>query len=187
MHHRRVYWFNRALNHTVLQLVFQILPPALSWVHGSLQEIAKSVTALQIQGQLAFQQLLHHTDKRLLENHVFIGWWVIQTWFVVDGRTISASDNGTCDATVDLKRFLVINIVLTMSPSASSGRQINVLQQSHKVVTRYMPFISSKHSPCGTVGSGWLRSPPSGVRCRPAAACLGTVSPGKTSRLTVKV
>lgn len=43
-------------------------------------------------------------------------------------------------------------------------------------------MTSRTHSPCGTAGSGWLRSPPSGARCRPAAACRGTASPGKTSR-----
>lgn len=45
-----------------------------------------------------------------------------------------------------------------------------------------MTLTSRTHSPCGTAGSGWLRSPPSGARCRPAAACRGTASPGKTSR-----
>lgn len=44
-------------------------------------------------------------------------------------------------------------------------------------------FIPGYNSPCGTVGSGWLRSPPSAAPYRPAAAYREAASQRMTSQM----
>lgn len=123
---------------------------------------------------------------------MFVG----QSWFVVIVKTqrkrrnvasTTMSDNGTGDAAIGLNAPLqkMLAIFSTEQQQGNCPTRtetlVKVSQLHPHTVNLYLPFIFSQYSPCATAGSDWLRSPPSGARCRPAAACRGPASPGKTS------